>query len=149
MYRILNDYTIRHYKPKGDKTLLIRLLEPMYREEGVPYTIEFESEFKAILNIYVDDVSEDNELSRKYFYLFTEEMASDIINFINSNEFDELIVHCNKGMSRSPAVMIGILDYLKEYELEEMVLNSHLYTPNELIVDVFKRYNQKLSEIEH
>lgn len=144
MYRILNDYTVRHYMPKGEKTILIRLLEPVYRTEGVPYCIEFESEFKAILNIYVDDVVEDNELAHKYFHVFSEEMAAEIVDFVDAHEFDELIVHCNKGMSRSSAVMIGILNHLEEFELEQMVSNSNLYTPNELIVSVFKQYNQKM-----
>ena len=145
MYKILNDYAIRHCRPKGENTLLIRLLEPRYRQDGIPYSLEFESEYKAILNIYVDDVSEDNELARKYFYVFNEEMAKEIIEFIKAYEFDELIVHCNKEASRSAAVMIGILDYLGEEDLKQTLLNSQLYTPNPLIVQVFETYHQKLT----
>ena len=38
-FSICNDVSIRNYHLKGTKSILIRILEPSYRVNGIPYTI--------------------------------------------------------------------------------------------------------------
>jgi len=64
--------------------------------------------FAAVLRLNFDDVTErgvDSDI------LFAADQARAIIDFVDAwPDADRLIVHCNMGVSRSPAVALGLSD---------------------------------------
>lgn len=146
-YSILDDYVIRRYKPKGQYPILIRLLEPYYQDIGIPYNILYESHYVAILEVYADDIREWSPKANQFFTLFNEDMKQQILSFIAQHPFDELVVHCNKGCSRSPAVMLGIADFLEQGDWIKAIRQNPNFLPNELILSVFNLSSKKITPI--
>lgn len=136
-YKILNDYDIRRYKPIGKHSCLIRVLEPEYKKVGIPYHLKNESDFHSVMELYFHDIRE--HLSQKdRFVIFNEDIANDVIELIAQNEFDEIVVHCNAGQSRSAGIMMGIAMLLKNKRLEEEILSDSYYMPNPIVVNSFR-----------
>ena len=48
-YSICDDVKIRNFKLEGNKSILIRILEPAYKENSIPYTINNIDEYTNIL----------------------------------------------------------------------------------------------------
>lgn len=135
---IYDDYTIRTLKPLGAKTILIRVLEPSYKQMGVPYQIDYINEYMDVLELYFDDI--DREFEGQYkdrFVLFDEVIAKKLNQFILKNEFNEVRVHCNAGIRRSSATMICISRILERPDIEEEIKNCNRYIPNELVLNRF------------
>lgn len=143
---IYDNYTIRTVKPKGENSILIRLLEPPYLTRGIDYKIYHIDKYKAVLELYIDDIREifsDECYTR--FKIFNSAHAMELISFIQAHEFDEVNVHCSAGVSRGSAIMICISKILNLKEIEESILNSSRYLPNPLIIDTFnKTFNPQL-----
>lgn len=134
---IYDDYSIRRYKPKTNKALLIRALEPSYKEY-CPYKISKINEYKDVLELYFEDIRDvPPEEYKDRFKLFDKSMAQQLLDFINSNEIEEVIVHCSAGISRSSALMICISKILGRDDLEEQILNCGRYYPNEVVLEIF------------
>ena len=137
---IYDDYTIRTVKPKTENSVLIRLLEPSYLTRGIGYKIYHLDKYKAVLELYIDDIREVyNEECYTRFKIFNSVHAMELINFIHTHDFDEVNVHCSAGISRSSAIMICISKILNLKEIEETILNSNHYSPNPLILDNFNK----------
>lgn len=68
----------------------------------------FKNNHPNVLNLDFDDVEKDGESSPTQLYntkAFSEEMASELIDFINKNKHKtQFIVHCMAGISRSGAI---------------------------------------------
>lgn len=138
MYQILNDYEIRRYKPRGKKAFLIRVLEPEYKEHGIPYHVNHLNDFSFVMELYFHDIRE-NLPQKERFILFNEDMARNIMELITQNQFDEVVVHCNAGQSRSVGIMLGIAMLLKNERLEEEILSDPYYMPNPIVVNSFRK----------
>jgi predicted protein tyrosine phosphatase len=66
------------------------------------------SRFAAVLRLHFDDVTERGEESD---ILFAEEHAREIRDFVASwPNVRRVVVHCHAGVSRSPAVALGLCD---------------------------------------
>ena len=147
---IYDDYTIRMLRPKGEKALLIRALEPSYLERGIPYKIYTLNQYTDVLELYFDDIWEivsDRVYDR--YRLFNEDMAKELIDFINRNEFDEINVHCGAGISRSSALMICVSKIIGKPEIEQKIYECGRFHPNKLVLSVFDEvFNGNLSKIE-
>src|SRR5215210_3077862 len=66
------------------------------------------SRFAAVLRLNFDDVTERGEESD---ILFAEEHAREIRDFVTSwPNVSRVVVHCHAGVSRSPAVALGLCD---------------------------------------
>ncbi|MDX5853574.1 hypothetical protein SIM22_05425 [Bacillus cereus group sp. BfR-BA-01363] len=137
-YKILNDYDIRCYKPIGKHSCLIRVLEPEYKKVGIPYRLKSESDFSSVTELYFHDIRE-NLPQKERFILFNEDMANNVIELISQNQFDEVVVHCNAGQSRSAGIMLGIAMILKNKTLEEEILLDSYYMPNPIVVNSFRK----------
>lgn len=130
-FGIFNDYNVTNVKLKGTNSLLIRILEPTGTKKNNIINI---SEYKDVLELYLHDYVKKvnlNEIEEEFF---------ELNNFILDNNFDEIIVHCSLGMSRSPAIMICIAKILKIEELENIIKNNYKFY-NKYIVDSFTKYN--------
>ena len=67
--------------------------------------------------------------------------------FILSNDFDEVIVHCTMGISRSPAIMICIAKILQHKFFEE-VIKEYFKAYNRYIVQKFEEYPYQVKDVE-
>lgn len=146
---IFNDYNIRHYKPQGKKAILIRALEPSYKQMGIPYNIKYLSSYVNVLELYFQDFREvPPEKYKDRFKLFNEKLALELIDFIKNNDFDEIAVHCSAGISRSSAIMICISRIINNKEIEDTIFkHTELYDPNPLVLQEFDKVNNKVYKV--
>lgn len=127
-YGIYDEYTITKIKPLGKKPIVIRLLDT----EKEPL-----ENFDKVLNLFVADII--MKLDAKNIY--NEEHAKMINEFILNNDFDEILVHCALGISRSPAVMAYIALILDDKKMFNDILNEKHFLPNKLILKRSMEYN--------
>lgn len=96
--KIFSKHSIRNYEPEG-KSFCIRI------SSHELYPLKFENKYEEISSFSFDDVEFEND------YSITEDEAFELLEFakkaITSNA-DELIIHCDYGQRRSPAVGIAI-----------------------------------------
>ncbi len=142
-FSVNGEREMENFMPKGKKAILIRALEPEYKEEGIPYKIKNMDKFSNVLELYImdvydpDDPENVNQFEGKCKY-FTEEMAVELNEFILNNDFDEVTVHCTAGISRSSAIAMCIARILKLEDLVVKIANG-LFTPNLAILSVFSK----------
>lgn len=137
---IYDDYTIRMLRPKGKKAILVRALEPSYKERDIPYKIYALNQYIDVLELYFDDICEVLSIeANNRFTLFNEDMARELIEFIKRNDFDEVNVHCGAGISRSSALMICISKIIDMPQIEKEIINSNRFIPNKLVLSVFDK----------
>ena len=144
-YNILNSSSIQNYIPKGNTPILIRVLEPSYKYLGTPYQITNIDKYKAVLELYLDDtkLTYDNKDN-----IFNYETAKILNDFILKNEFDEIVVHCSLGISRSPAIMICIAKILNNKKLENIIKKNYKFY-NSHITDIFEKNNYSIKKIKN
>ena len=58
---VFNDVDVRNHIPTGEYPILIRALNPYYQFEGVPYPQQYLERYRAVLDLYVDDIREETE----------------------------------------------------------------------------------------
>lgn len=142
-YHICNEVNVRNYDLKGKKSILIRALNSSYRENGVPYQIENIDDYSAVLELYLDDTPNEKYITLNSFNI---DKALELNNFILENDFDEIVIHCTLGISRSPALMICVAKILGNEKLEEIIKHNYsLY--NKFITQVFDCFNYTKKEL--
>lgn len=132
-YAIFDEQRVKNLKLRGTKTILIRILEP---ETIKPSKIENIKDYVGILELHIKDyVSniEEKEL---------DPIFSKLNKFILTNDFDEIIIHCSLGISRSPAIMMCISQILNN---KKLLLEIEKKFPfyNKLIIKEFQSYPYK------
>ena len=127
-YGIYNEYTITKIKPLGKKPIVIRLLDK-YKEPL--------ENFDKVLNLLVADINMELDLEN----IYNEKHAKMINDFILNNDFDEILVHCALGISRSPAVMAYIALILDDKKMFNDILNEKHFIPNKLILRKSMEYD--------
>lgn len=134
-YGCYDEYTIEHIKPLGKNPIVIRILD--YEKEPL-------KDFPNVLTIYVSD------LEKKYGSgnLYNESHAKQINEFILNNDFDEVLVHCSLGISRSPAVMAYIALILDDKKMFNDILSQKHFFPNKLILQISMTYNYTIKKDE-
>lgn len=134
-YGCYDEYTIEHIKPLGKNPIVIRILD--YEKEPL-------KDFPNVLTIYVSD------LEKKYGSgnLYNESHAKQINEFILNNDFDEILVHCSLGISRSPAVMAYIALILDDKKMFNDILSQKHFFPNKLILQISMTYNYTIKKDE-
>lgn len=107
------------------------------------------------LFLYFDDINPNLFQGKPYFpFTFSESDAIKIINFLNShfekNDFDDIIIHCQEGISRSHAVALFIAKYfVKNDKIYKSLLNQEgkVYGGNAYVYDkliqCFEKQTQK------
>lgn len=92
----------------------------------------------GVLKMQFEDIDINlpyDEIPREVIHqqnLFNRIHAHQIKEFVNETYPEKIIVHCNMGMSRSPAVMAALYEYFGEPELAAKVFqdfhpNGHVY----------------------
>ena len=144
-FGIYDDMTVRKLELKGSKSILIRILEPSYLKNGIPYEIKNLDKYVNVLELYFDDI-QIPRLQRKSVF-FTNEMAKKLNQFILENDFDEIVIHCNAGISRSPAIGLCVAKILNSKNMEQQITNYTHFLPNKQILDTFESFDFRLKNI--
>ncbi|GAB6454465.1 tyrosine phosphatase family protein [Bacillus luti] len=130
---ILSQEQAIHFRPvKDNKTVLIRIHDP---NETVKTPV-FEDLFEDIIHFSFHDVVPKDYLPRniKYFELSD---ADRIISFVKEYiDAHTIVIHCHAGISRSPALAIGIAWIMKNDYLQNEILESGKYIPNPHVLNV-------------
>jgi len=134
-FSICNDVNVRNYNLNGKRSILIRCLEPDYLNSGIPYNINNIDKYVDILELYIYDYSSEVKENK---FVFDIKKALLLNKFILSNDFDEIVVHCSMGISRSPAIMICIAKILNNKDLEDIIKDKYKFY-NRDIVDFFEK----------
>ena len=109
------DYVLQHYYPAGlselvelsDTYAVISIQDT--HTGGFGFTFSKNEFCKDVLTLYFDDITREVEGA----VLFSDEMARQIIDFIETNvDVDTLLVHCFAGQSRSRAVAAFAVEML-------------------------------------
>ena len=127
-YGIYDEDTITKIKPLGKKPIVIRLLD----KEKEPL-----ENFDKVLNLFVADINMELDLEN----IYNEKHAKMINDFILNNDFDEILVHCALGISRSPAVMAYIALILDDKKMFNDILSEKHFIPNKLILRKSMEYD--------
>lgn len=118
-----------------NNAILISLLSTV----ETPLDTQIKAQFLDVLDLVVDDLTfyppEYDEIERKSIHLFNVSDFLKIENFIKKYPGKQIIVHCAAGVSRSPAVAMGICSILDDKELMLNTIRSRSsMIPNNLIL---------------
>ena len=89
--------------------------------------------FRGVLRVqFHDSVPVDGEVLPPHIVLMTREHAERILEFVarHQDQVDTIVVHCEQGMSRSPAVAAALCSQLGENSdrfLQEYQPNEYVY----------------------
>ena len=98
---VLSREDVEHYEPSS-REICISISDPGAAPAGVSPS------FAAVLRLQFDDVAERGDPAD---VLFAEQHAREIIAFIDEwPDVDRIVLHCNMGVSRSPAIALGLCD---------------------------------------
>ena len=98
---VLSREEVERYEPRR-KEICISISDPYAKPARLS------QRFKAVIRMYFSDVTESGD---PLDVLFAVDHALAIREFIDgAPEFDRIILHCNMGISRSPAVALGLCD---------------------------------------
>jgi len=139
-FGIFDEERVRNLMLSGNRPILIRIFSPNTSKEEQTI-IRNEDSYIGILELYLKDYVENpkqNELK---------EIFEKLNQFILENCFDEVIVHCSMGISRSPAIMICIAKILNNYEMEKIIKEKFRFY-NKLIVKEFEKYPYVIKKFE-
>ena len=140
---ILNKYNITKFRPDSNQyNVLIRITNP--GEEFLP--LEYSGIYKDILELYFFDFT-DEQLGLKIFQSYH---MDKIINFFTEHRLcDNMVIHCDVGISRSAGVAIGWLLFKDDRASIYKIYHNRKHIPNRLIVERFaKRLNKSLKYID-
>src|SRR3954468_20088676 len=98
---VLSREDVEQYEPSS-REICISISDPGAAPAGLSPS------FAAVLRLQFDDVAERGDPAD---VLFAEQHAREIIAFIDEwPDVDRIVLHCNMGVSRSPAVALGLCD---------------------------------------
>jgi predicted protein tyrosine phosphatase len=98
---VLSREDVEQYEPSS-REICISISDPGAAPAGVSPS------FAAVLRLQFDDVAERGDPAD---VLFAEQHAREIIAFIDEwPDVDRIVLHCNMGVSRSPAIALGLCD---------------------------------------
>lgn len=138
-FGIFDEERVRNLTLSGNRPILIRIFSPNTSKQEHTVITNKDS-YIGILELYLKDYVENpkqNELKESF---------EKLNQFILENDFDEVIVHCSMGISRSPAIMICIAKMLNNSKLEEYIKrNFRLY--NRIIVKELERFSYTVKDL--
>jgi predicted protein tyrosine phosphatase len=98
---VLSREDVERYEPSS-REICISISDPGAAPAGLSPS------FAAVLRLQFDDVTERGDPAD---VLFAEQHAREIIAFIDEwPDVDRIVFHCNMGVSRSPAIALGLCD---------------------------------------
>lgn len=135
-FGIYSRYMVDDIVPTSKKAILIRI----FSDYSDYFDMKYIDLYSNVLELCIEDLcikKDEDNLSDKFM---------ELNKFILSNDFDEVIVHCTLGISRSPAIMICIAKILGCLEIENIVKNK-FKCYNKIIVDEFANFDYLMKDI--
>ena len=136
---------ILDYKPRP-KTLLIRIIDDDVIYQPMRYINEYESVFEIhVIDIDLTEYDDDYREQLQIMFndqLFKSEHAENLIEYLqqyDSNNVEQVVVHCLAGISRSVAVAYFIAQYYFHNDSNaKAILNyeHYLYGCNNMIREI-------------
>lgn len=131
-FGIFDEDTVTNLSLQGNRPILIRIFNPNTHVEEHT-VIQNKDDYIDILELYLKDYVEESSSTE------LNDIFKKLNNFILSNDFDEVIVHCTMGISRSPAIMICVAKII-QHEFFEEVIKEYFKAYNRHIVKKFEEY---------
>src|SRR5256885_11293112 len=98
---VLSREDVEQYEPSA-REVCISISDPGAAPAGLSPS------FAGVLRLQFDDVAERGDPAD---VLFAEQHAGEIVAFIEKwPDVDRIVLHCNMGVSRSPAIALGLCD---------------------------------------
>ncbi len=130
-----------NYQPISEQSLLIRIADV-----GTSFMpLKDPHRYQAILEIHFNDINETDdywglsEKEKEEMKLFNPKHRQLIYQFIDEHpDFEQIVIHCKAGISRSSAVAMGIAEH---YQLEEALDKLKMikrYLPNPRVLAVMR-----------
>jgi predicted protein tyrosine phosphatase len=128
---ILNKYQAQKFRPDPSRyNVIIRITSPS--DDFLP--LEFEGNYKDILELSFYDFTDNSS----GLYVFNENLLDKVLAFFNAHKFcDNMVIHCDQGMSRSAGVAVGWFIYKNDNKSIHQLYHDNKHIPNELIVNFF------------
>lgn len=137
-FGIYSRYMVDDIVPTSKKAILIRI----FSDNNDYFDMKYIDLYSKVLELYIKDFCDKKDDGlKKLIDTFIE-----LNNFILSNDFDEVIIHCTLGISRSPAIMICIAKILGCFEIENKV-KKKFKCYNKIIVDEFENFDYLRKDI--
>lgn len=107
--------------------------------------LENESQYREILKLRFYDFTQDQNGLK----VFDENIMDTIIDFFQRHKMcQNLVIHCDQGISRSAGVAVGWLLFKDERASIYKIYHSGKHIPNSLIVEKFcKRFHKDMTLI--
>ncbi len=140
---ILNKFSITKFKPNPNSyNVLIRITNP--GEEFLP--LEHHGIYREVLELYFFDFTD--ELAG--LKIFQPVHMDKIIDFFKRHkQCDNMVIHCDVGISRSAGVAIGWLLFKDDRASIYKIYHNRKHIPNRLIVERFaKKLNKSMKYID-
>lgn len=128
---ILNKYFATKFKLDPKKyNVLIRITSPF--EDLLP--LEDSSQYREILELkFYDFDKETNGLK-----IFDQAELESILNFFERHKYcDNMVIHCEQGISRSAGVAVGWLLFKDDKASIHKIYHGKKHMPNRRIVNMF------------
>ena len=137
-FGIYGKRVIEKLMPRGKRPILIRILPPSDKEEGIPPSkLEHIDKYVDVLELYFNEIIDEEHQSKEEFVYFSKDMAMQLNDFILRNDFDEIAIHCSVGIQRSPSVGLCVAKILDNPKLEAQIKNFGRFDILEQVVSTF------------
>ena len=113
---------VRYCHKKHDTPTIIISIRNPYLDEFTKYPfVSKDNNVKAILPMYFADVTDGEDAMNK-------DMGEAIVNFVTRHPNEDIIVHCEMGVSRSAGVAAALMKYFNGDDMP--IFRSYKYRPN-------------------
>lgn len=130
-----------NFRPFTPNAVMIRIAD--VGRDFMP--LRDKSRYLDILPIHFNDINEGDDywgLSDKEqakMILFSKKHVSEIYDFVDKNRgAEQIVIHCNAGVSRSSAVALGIANYLDDEETYLKLKQIKRYLPNPRVLALMR-----------
>ncbi|WP_163652250.1 hypothetical protein [Listeria sp. PSOL-1] len=130
-----------NYQPISSNALLIRIADV----DGNLKPLRDPKRYQAILELYFNDINERDDywgLSAKEkaeMKLFNQKHCEVIYRFIDHYpNWEQIVVHCHAGVSRSSAVAMGIAEHYQQEKILAQLKQVERYLPNPRVLAIMR-----------
>lgn len=114
------------------KSIMISVSNPLHEYDREPFTSKTNNIIDILRLSFVDaDSPGDLDVYGKKAdmeHMFSDEQAQQVVEFVKKYPDENIIIHCDAGISRSSAIAAAILRYYSGND--DAVFNSRYYCPN-------------------
>jgi len=128
---ILSMSQAQYYVPQG-KSAIVRVSDGGYELESLNHP------YQIVLSMSFYDIEPRVGLPSNWNWFNMSDGKMLIKLFDEINLFDELVIHCHAGVSRSPAIAIAYAWYRNDLELINKIKDGN-YHPNMQVLNIMSR----------